>query len=115
MVSLNLPGPIPVGGTIEAEILLRRFGAEPGPVRVQVSDGPAGLLAPIFASIPADSNQAKIPLNATSAAVPGKYDNLTVVASTTVLSQIISVQSAPVSVEIQVPPAEPPAEGAPAS
>ena len=115
VVSLNLPGPIPVGGTIEAEILLRRFGAEPGPVRVQVHDGPAGLLAPISVLIPANSSQAKLPLNATAAAVPGKYDNLIVVASTTVLSQIIRVESTAVSVEIQLPPAEPLPEGAPAS
>jgi hypothetical protein len=115
VVSLNVPGPIPVGGSIEAEILLRRFAVEPEPVRVQVSDGPAGLLAPIFVDIPADSSQAKISLNTTSAAVPGKYGNLTVVASTTVQGQNITVTSAPVSVEIQPPTAEPLAEGAPAS
>ncbi|NOZ38736.1 MAG: hypothetical protein GXP24_00745 [Planctomycetes bacterium] len=111
VVQLTLPGPLVAGSSQEAVITLHRFGAEPQPVRVHVSDGPAGLSAPIFVTIPSDANQAKIRLAAAADALPGKFENLTVVASTTVQGQNIVVQSEPVSGEIQTPPpAETPAE-----
>ncbi|MCA9231453.1 MAG: PPC domain-containing protein [Planctomycetales bacterium] len=113
VVSLKVPGPIVVGGSQAAEIHLQRFGAEPQPVRVQVSDGPPGLTAPILLTIPSDANQASLSLGTTSEVLPGKFDNLTVVASTSVQGQNITVHSEPVSGEIQAPPAEPPAEGEP--
>ena len=106
VVSVAMSGPIVAGGEQQADVQLQRFGDEPQPVRLQVSDGPAGLAAPIFVTIPGDANQAKIPFTAAAAATPGKFDNLVVVASTTVKGQNVTVQSKPASVEIQPAPAE---------
>jgi hypothetical protein len=98
-----MSGPIIAGGQQPAEVRLQRFGDKPQPVRVQVSDGPEGLAAPIFILIPSDANEAKLPFSAAATAKPGKYDNLIVVASTTVAGQNVSVQSKPAPVEIQPP------------
>ncbi len=111
VVQMTLPSPLVAGSSQEAEITLHRFGAEPQPVRVHVSDGPAGLSAPIFVTVPSDANQATLRLSAAADAPPGKFENLTVVASTTVQGQNIVVQSEPVAGEIQASPsAKPPAE-----
>ena len=124
VAQITLPGPIVAGSSQEAEIALHRFGAEPQPVRIHVSDGPVGLSAPIFVTLPSDVNQAKIRLIAAADVSPGKFENLTVVASTTVQGQNIVVQSEPASGEIQAPPpaeapaakpAEKPAPGEPSS
>jgi hypothetical protein len=72
-------------------------------VRVQVSDGPEGLSAPIFVTIPGEANQAKVPFTAAATAKPGRFENLVVVASTTVAGQNVTVQSKPAVVEIQPP------------
>lgn len=105
VVSVAMAGPIVVGGQQQATVQLQRFGDEPQPVRLQVSDGPDGLSAPIFVTIPSDANQASIPLGAAASASPGRFDSLVVVASTTVKGQNVTVQSKPASVEIQPPPA----------
>jgi hypothetical protein len=103
VVSVAMTGPIVAGGGQQAEVQLQRFGADPQPVRVHVSDGPEGLAAPIFVTIPSDANQAKIPFTAAATAKPGKFENLIVVASTTVTGQNVTVQSKPAPVEIQPP------------
>jgi hypothetical protein len=101
VVSVALAGPIVAGGQQQADVRLERFGEGPQPVRLQFSDGPAGLSAPIVVTIPGDANQAKIPLAAAADAAAGKFDNLVVVASTTVMGQNVTVSSKPASVEIQ--------------
>jgi hypothetical protein len=102
VVTLVMAGPIHVGGQQEAEIRLQRFNAkEPQPVRLQVSAGPAGIFVPISVVIPGDAQQAKLQLTAAAAATTGKFDNLTVVATTTVEGQNITVQSEPTRIEIQ--------------
>ncbi len=101
VVSVAMSGPIKTGSEQEAEVQLRRFGPNPQPVRIHVSDGPEGLAAPIFINIPANENHAKIRFRATASAKPGKFENLVVVASTTVAGQNIVVQSPPTPVEIQ--------------
>ena len=106
VVSVAMSGPIVAGGQQQATVQLQRFGDDPQPVRLHVSDGPAGLLAPLFVTIPSDANQAVIPFGAASTAAPGKFDNLVVVASTTVTGQNVIVQSKPASVEIQPAPTE---------
>jgi hypothetical protein len=98
--SLAMTGPIAAGGTQQADVQLQRFGDEPQPVRLQVSDGPAGLSAPIFITVPADASQIKIPFTADGAAPVGKFENLVVVATTTVKGQNVTVQSKPAAVEI---------------
>jgi hypothetical protein len=80
-------------------------------VRVQLSDGPPGVLAPIFAIIPPDASETTVPLRAAADAPVGAYDNLVVVASTTVKAQNINVQSHPARVEIRALPEEKPAGG----
>ena len=104
VVSVAMAGPIVAGGQQQAEVQLQRFGDDPQPVRLQVSDGPAGLAAPIFVIVPNDANQAKIPITAAASAKPGKFDNLIVVATTVVKGQNVTVQSKPASVEIQPAP-----------
>ncbi len=106
VVSVAMAGPIAAGGQQSANILLQRFGDERQPVRMQVSDGPAGLSVPIFVSIPADAAQTKILLTADAKAAPGKYRNLAVVATTTVKGQNITVTSKPASIEILPAPAK---------
>jgi hypothetical protein len=101
VVSLSVAGPITAGGGQHAEVNVERFGAEPQPVKLRFSDGPAGLAAPIMVTIPSDATQVKIPLTAAADAAPGKFDNLIVVASTAVKGQNITVQSKPAVVEIQ--------------
>jgi hypothetical protein len=104
VVSLAMAGPIVAGGGQQAEVRIQSFGDDPKPVRLQVSDGPAGLAAPIFVVIPVDASQLTIPLTAAADAMPGKFDNLIVVASTTVKGQNITVQTKPAPVEIQPAP-----------
>jgi hypothetical protein len=106
VVSVAMAGPIAPGGGQQAEVRVQRFGDDPQPVRLQVGDGPAGLSAPIFVTIPGDANQAKIPLSAGADAPPGQFSNLTVVASTTVKGQNVVVHSPPATVTIQPPAAE---------
>jgi hypothetical protein len=101
VVSVAMPGSIVAGGEQQAEVRVQRFGEEPLPVRVQVTDGPAGLSAPIFVNIPSDASEAKISLAAAASAPVGKFDNLIVVASTMVKGQNVTVESRPVTVEIQ--------------
>lgn len=113
VVSVSLPGPIAAGGEQAATIRVRRFGDEPQPVRVQINDGPQGISAPIFVTLPGDASEATIPLRAAADAPPGKFDNLVVVASTTVKEQTITVHSHPAQVEIQPAPAAASAEGSP--
>ncbi len=96
-----MAGPIVAGAMQQADVQLQRFGDDPQPVRLQVSDGPAGLSAPIFVSIPADASQIKIPLTADVSAPAGQFNNLIVVATTTVKGQNVSVVSKPAAVEVQ--------------
>ena len=105
VVSVAMAGPIVVGGQQQAEVQLQRFGDDPQAVRLQVSEGPAGLSAPIFVTIPSDASLAKIPFIAAADASPGTFDNLVVIASTTVKGENVTVLSKPASVEIQPPPA----------
>jgi hypothetical protein len=105
-VSIAMAGPIAAGGGQQADVLLQRFGDEPQPVRLQIADGPAGLSAPIFVTVPADASQIKIPLTADAAAPPGQFNNLVVVATTLVKGQNISVASKPAPVEV-LPKANP--------
>jgi hypothetical protein len=106
VVSLSMMGPIVAGGRQDAQVHVQRFGDSPQPVRLQVSDGPAGLAAPIFVVIPGESSQVKIPFTAVADAPAGKFENLVVVASTVVKGQNITVQSKPALVEIQPAPAQ---------
>jgi hypothetical protein len=73
-------------------------------VRLQVSDGPAGLAAPFFVTVPADVDHVKIPITAASTTAPGKFENLVVVATTVVKGQNVSVHSKPAPVEIRPAP-----------
>jgi hypothetical protein len=113
VVSLNLSGPITAGGTQMATIEVQRFGEEPQPVRLQFSDGPTGLSAPIVVTIPADKACMEIVFSAAAEAAAGKHENLVAVATTTVKGQNVTVMSQPVSVEILPPSGEKPSEGKP--
>ena len=104
VVSVAMAGPVVAGGQQQAEVKLQRFGDDPQPVRLQVSDGPTGLAAPIYVIVAKDENLAKIPITAAASAKPGKFDNLIVVATTVVKGQNVTVQSKPASVEIQPAP-----------
>ena len=106
VVSVAMAGPIVAGGEQQATVQLQRFGEEPQPVRLQVSDGPAELSAPIFVTVPADASRITIPFTAAATATAGKFDNLVVEASTTVKGQNVTVQSQPATVEIQPAPAK---------
>ncbi|HEY3392178.1 MAG TPA: hypothetical protein VGK58_05700, partial [Lacipirellulaceae bacterium] len=106
VVSLSMMGPIVAGGRQDAEVHVQRFGDAPQPVRLQVSDGPAGLAAHIFVVIPADVSQVKIPFTADADAPAGKFENLVVVASTAVNGQNITVPSKPAIIEIQPAPSQ---------
>jgi hypothetical protein len=105
-VSITMAGPIAAGGGQQADVLLQRFGDEPQPVRLQISDGPAGLSAPIFVTVPADASQIKIPITADAAAPAGKFNNLVVVATTVVKGQNVAITSKPAIVEV-LPKANP--------
>jgi hypothetical protein len=106
VVSLAMTGPVVAGGQQQAEVKLQRFGDDPQPVRLQVSDGPEGLAAPIIFTIAKDADQANIPITAAASASPGKFDSLVVVATTVVKGQNVTVHSKPASVEIQPAPAK---------
>jgi hypothetical protein len=100
VVSIAVAGPIAAGGGQQADVIVQRFGNEPQPVRLQISDGPAGVSAPIFVTVPADVSQVKIPITADVSAPAGRFDNLVVVASTTVKGQNVTVASKPATVEV---------------
>jgi hypothetical protein len=101
VVSLSMSAPIVQGGTQNAMVKLQRFGDEPQPVRLQVGDGPAGLAAPIFVTVPSDVNEIAMPFTAAADAAPGKYENLVVVATTKVKGQDIVVRTKPAAIVIQ--------------
>jgi hypothetical protein len=111
VVTIAPLGPITAGGHQQAEIQVQRFGDQPQPVRLQFRDGPAGLSAPIAITLPPDATKTTIPLAAAADAPPGKFDNLVLVASTTVKGQDITVQSQPAGVEILPAAAVKPPEG----
>jgi hypothetical protein len=113
VVSVNLSAPITAGSAQKATVAVQRFGEEPQPVRLQFSDGPAGLSAPIVVMIPADKNSTEISFTAAADAPAGKYENLAAVASTTVKGQNVTVTSPPVSVEILPSSGEKSSEGKP--
>jgi hypothetical protein len=104
VVSVAMAGAIVAGGQQQAEVKLQRFGDDPQPVRLQVSEGPEGLAVPISILVPKAENLAKIPITAAAGAKPGKFKNLIVVATTVVKGQNVTVQSKPASVEIQPMP-----------
>jgi hypothetical protein len=110
VIDVSMAGPVAAGGEQSANVRIRRFGEPPEPVRLQVVDGPAGLAAPISVIAPADASELKIPITAAASAVPGKFENLIVVATTTVGGQNVSVRSRPAVVEIQSPSVESPPE-----
>jgi hypothetical protein len=103
---VTMAGPIAAGGAQHADVQLQRFGGDPQPVRLQVNNGPMGLSAPIFVTVPADAAQTKISFTADATAPTGRFDNLTVVATTTYKGQSITVESQPAAIEI-TPPATP--------
>jgi hypothetical protein len=103
VVSGAMLGPIVCGGEQQAEVHIQRFGDKPQKVRLQLSDGPPGILAPILVTVPSESDRVKIPIRAEKTATPGKFKNLVVVASTTVNGQNVTVQSEPAPVEILPP------------
>jgi hypothetical protein len=104
VVSVAMAGGIVAGGEQEAEVKLQRFGDNPQPVRLQVSEGPEGLAVPISILVPKSENLARIPIIAAASAKPGKFDNLIVVATTVVKGQNITVRSKPAPIEIQAAP-----------
>jgi hypothetical protein len=104
VVSVAMSGPVVAGRQQQAEVKLQRFGDDPQPVRLQVSDGPAGLAAPIFVVVAKDADRTMIPISAAVSAKPGRFDNFIVVATTVVKGQNVTVQSKPTSVEIQPAP-----------
>lgn len=106
VVSVVMAGPIVAGGEQQAEVTVQRFGDDPQPVRVHVSDGPPGLLAPIAVTIPGDANKATLPFQAPAQAATGRFDNLVVVATTMVKGQNIAVASRSASVEILPAPGQ---------
>ena len=103
VVSVAMAGPIAAGGQQQADLQVTRFGTDPQRVRVHVGDGPEGLSAPIFITVPSDANQVKIPFSAAGTAKLGKFENLVVIASTVVAGQNVTVQSRPAPIEIQPP------------
>lgn len=106
VVSASLEGPVPVGGEQQAIVKLQRFGNNPQPIRLQVSDGPPGIVAPVFVTVPAESGAAKVPISTLRDAAPGKFENFVLVATTQVNGQNVSVRSKPAAIEIQPPPAK---------
>ncbi|MEO2049204.1 MAG: hypothetical protein ABGX16_21810 [Pirellulales bacterium] len=106
VATLEMAGPCIVGREQVAKVQLQRFGADPQPVRLQISDGPAGISSPIYVMIPADASTGEIHINAAANAPTGKFNNLIVVASTTVKGQTTRVKSEPAMIEIQPLPAE---------
>lgn len=101
VVSIAMAGPITAGGMQNAKVTVQRFGDDPQPVRVQVSDGPAGLSAPIFVTVSADATEVTIAIAADATATPGTFNNLTIAGTTTFKGQDIAVRSKPAMVEIQ--------------
>jgi hypothetical protein len=104
VVSVGMAGPVVAGGQQQAEVKLQRFGDDPQPVRLQVSEGPEGLVVPISITVPKGENLAKIPITAPASVKPGKFDKLIVVATTVVKGQNVMVQSKPASVDVQPAP-----------
>jgi hypothetical protein len=102
VISVAMAGAVVAGKQQQAEVKLQRFGDNPQPIRLQVSEGPEGLMVPISVIVPKDENLAKIQLAADAAVKPGKFTNLIVVATTVVKGQNVTVQSKPASVEIQL-------------
>jgi hypothetical protein len=113
VASVAMTGPIVQGGQQQAEVQLVRFGDNPQPVRLQVSDGPPGLSSPIFVKIPADASKTALRLTADADAPVGRFENLVVVASTVVDDENVTVSSKPAAIEIQPAPTEQATEATP--
>ncbi len=65
-----------------------------------------GLFAPISITVPADASSIKVPFTADASAPGGVFNNLVVVAASTVKGQNVSVASKPATVEV-LPKANP--------
>lgn len=105
VISVSFASPLIAGAQQFADVKLQRFGTDSQPVRLQVFEGPEGLLAPISITVPADANELKLPISTLPAAT-GKFNNFALVATTQVKGQNISVRSQPASGEITPPPAK---------
>ncbi len=93
-----------IGTPHKATVRVRRFGDAPQPVEVRFVGGPAGLLAPVAATIPADTDQIELELLATAQATAGEYDTLRVTAETTSVDQPVVAMSPVTRITIASPP-----------
>lgn len=91
-VTLDLPGPLPPGGTLRAKVRLARLPGVAGPARVALRGLPAGVNAPELA-VAEDQAELEFDLVASADTAPGMYP-LVAVAILNVNNKSIAVEDA---------------------
>ena len=106
VVRLSPQGTILPGGQQKLLVKVYRFEEEKHPVVVRWKEGPPWLLTPIEVTIPPDQDQLEIMLAAAGETAAGTEGNLIAVVTSQFGGQPLSVESLPVSLRVEAPPAE---------
>lgn len=102
--------PVVQGASSKLTVKLARQGAESPDVAITFRGLPAGLRLPADPKIPAGQNEAEFDLTAAADAPLGRFEGVVAAASTTIAGRDVSVESAPLALEIAAPPAPAPEE-----
>ncbi len=102
-VSLVPAGPLVSGGTQKAKIVVTRHGDEKQPVQLTLENLPPGVSAAAELAIAAEANEIEIDLNAAVDAAVGAFNDIRVIATTTVGGRKIVATSGPVALQINMP------------
>jgi hypothetical protein len=96
-------GTIPPGGKQKLKVSVTRFGDHKAPITLAWKNLPAGIAAPADAAVPEGKNEVEIELTATAEAAVAKAENVIVVATSKVKDQDVTVESAPLAIEVKSP------------
>jgi hypothetical protein len=96
-------GPLAPGQTQKVKVTLTRRGDDKQPVDVKFKALPAGVTAPEKTTLAVDQNEVEIELTAAADAAVVNFDQLVAVAASKYAGVDITVESAPVALEVKVP------------
>jgi hypothetical protein len=85
------------------KVTLARRGDDKQPVDVKFKALPAGVTAPEKTTLAADQNEIEIELTAAADAAVAKFDQLVAVVTSKYAGVDITVESAPVALEVKAP------------
>lgn len=99
-VAIVPAGPLVAGGTQKVKVTITRYGDDMGAVALTFKNLPTGVTATAGAAVPEGQTEVEIDLTAAADAVVGAVPNLAVEAAATVKGTAITVESAPVALDV---------------